>query len=174
MTTIHLDVMFRPRSLAVIGATDRAGSVGRAVVRNSLAAGFGGPVLPVNPRRGSVAGVLAYPDVESLPLTPELAVVCTPAPTVPAIVEALGARGTRGVVVLSAGFGAPADESGTPLGAALLRAARRHGVRVLGPNCVGLIVPGAGLDASFATGRAAAGGIAFVAQSDELCTAMLD
>ncbi|HVN46854.1 MAG TPA: bifunctional acetate--CoA ligase family protein/GNAT family N-acetyltransferase [Steroidobacteraceae bacterium] len=169
----HLEYLFSPRSLAVIGASDRAGSIGATVMRNVLAGGFRGPVWPVNLHHRQVAGVHAYATPAQLPATPDLAVICTPAPTIPGLIAALGARGTRAAVVLSAGLDAPAEHGGT-LAAAMLAAARRHALRILGPNCIGLIVPGAGLNASFAHLGAHAGGIAFVAQSGALISAMLD
>jgi len=100
----NLDALFRPESIAVVGASNRPGSVGSVVMRNLLGAGLEGPIMPVNPGRRAVAGVLAYRDVAALPEPPALGVVCTPAPTVPGIVEALGRRGARAVVVLTAGF----------------------------------------------------------------------
>ena len=90
MSVRNLDYLFKPESVAVIGASNRSRSVGQAVMQNLLAGGFGGPVMPVNPRHEAVSGVLAYPDVAALPLAPDLAVVCTPAPTVPGLIEALG------------------------------------------------------------------------------------
>ncbi len=190
MTVRNLEALFAPRSVAVVGASNRAHSVGAVVTRNLLHGGFEGAVMPVNPHEEAVAGVLAYPDVASLPRVPDLGVVATPPETVPGIVEALGRRGTRAVVVLTAGLerrdtaGGSAARTRKPnpgakraapnLQAATLAAARRHGTRILGPNCVGLLVPGIGLDASFAHVPAAPGRLAFVSQSGALCTAVLD
>jgi acetyltransferase len=173
MTTRNLDAVFAPRSVAVIGASNRPLSVGATVMRNLLDGGFSGPILPVNPKYPAVAGVLTYPSVAALPLVPDLAVICTPAPTVPELIDQLGTRGTRGAIVLSAGLGAQGSD-GDSLGHAMLHAARPHLLRILGPNCLGLIVPGQALNASFAPGRAQVGGIAFVSQSGALCTAVLD
>ena len=173
MSSHHLEYLLAPQSLAVIGASDRAGSVGATVMRNVLAGGFRGPVWPVNLRRATVAGLPACATVTQLPAAPDLAVICTPAASVPGLIAELGALGTRAAVVLSAGLEAPAAGSGT-LGGAMLLAARRHALRILGPNCIGLIVPGIGLNASFAHVGARPGGIAFVAQSGALTTAMLD
>ena len=171
MTIRNLDALFAPRSVAVVGASNRPHSVGAVVTRNLLRGGFEGAVMPVNPHEAAVAGVLAYPDVASLPRVADLGVVATPPETVPAIVEALGRAGTRAVVVLTAGLKQPGQPD---LEAATLAAARRHGTRILGPNCVGLLVPGIGLDASFAHVPAAPGRLAFVSQSGALCTAVLD
>ena len=178
MSIRNLEKMFRPRSVAVIGASIRARSVGGTVMANLLAGGFAGPILPVNPKYHAVGGVLAYPDVTSLPLAPDLAVICTPAATVPGLIAELGARGTKAAVVLSAGLDAPSDQSSDDLGktleARMLQEAKPHLMRILGPNCVGLIVPGAGLNASFAHTSVSPGKIAFVSQSGALATAMLD
>ncbi|MCP5155156.1 MAG: bifunctional acetate--CoA ligase family protein/GNAT family N-acetyltransferase [Ectothiorhodospiraceae bacterium] len=174
MSVRNLEHLFRPDSVAVIGATDRAGSVGHAVMRNLLRGGFAGPIMPVHPRHRAVSGVLAYDGVASLPLVPELAVVCTPAPTVPGIIAELGARGTRAAVVLTAGLTRARVEDGRTLQQAMLDAARPHLLRILGPNCLGLIVPGLGLDASFAHISALPGQVALIHQSGALCTALLD
>jgi len=172
MTIRNLNHMFAPTSVAVIGASDRPHSVGATVMANLLAAGFSGPVMPVNPRHASVAGVLAYPGIADLPMAPDLAVICTPPATVPGLVAELGARGTRAAIVLTAGLGDHRQPGS--LARQMLEAAKPHLLRILGPNCVGLIVPGIGLNASFAPGGAAPGNIAFVSQSGALCTAVLD
>jgi acetyltransferase len=169
----HLEYLLAPQSLAVIGASDRPGSVGATVMRNVLGGGFRGPVWPVNLRRETVAGLRACATVGQLPAPPDLAVICTPAASVPGLIAELGARGTRAAVVLSAGLETAAP-GGSTLGAEMLQAARRYALRILGPNCIGLIVPGIGLNASFAHLGARPGGIAFVAQSGALTTAMLD
>jgi acetyltransferase len=172
MTIRNLERMFEPRSVALIGASRKPGSVGAALARNLLGSGFEGPVMPVNPRYEAIEGVLAYPDVASLPLTPDLAVIATPPPTVPGLIAELGRRGTRAAVVISAGFAEA--EGGARLQQALLDAARPHLLRIVGPNCIGLLVPRLGLNASFAPVMPAAGGIAFVAQSGAVATAVLD
>ncbi len=173
MSSHHPEYLLAPQSVALIGASDRTGSVGATVMRNLMSGGFRGPVWPVNLRHESVGGVRAYATPAQLPAAPDLAVICTPAVAVPGLIAELGARGTRAAVVLSAGLEAPAGKGAT-LGGAMLQAARRHALRILGPNCIGLIVPGIGLNASFAHVGARAGGIAFVAQSGALVSAMLD
>jgi acetyltransferase len=173
MTSRNLEHFFRPHSVALIGASDRPHSVGATVMHNLLAGGFAGPLWPVNIRHASVAGRQAYPSVQNLPSPPELAIICTPAPTVPGLITELGTMGTRAAVVISAGLEQPSGD-GQTFASAMLRAARPHGLRVLGPNCIGLLVPGIGLNASFAHVGASAGNLAFVAQSGALTTAMLD
>ena len=173
MSSYNLEHLLSPNSVAVVGASDRPGSVGATVWRNLLGGGFRGPVWPVNRQHGSVAGVRAYTSPAELPAAPDLAVICTPAAGIPALIAELGARGTRAAVVLSAGLEGVAEDGGT-LCAAALAAARRCGMRILGPNCIGLLVPGIGLNASFAHVGARPGGLAFVAQSGALTSALLD
>src|ERR687886_1431982 len=110
MTIRNLDVLFKPRSIAVIGASRRPGSVGAVVTRNLLEAGFDGPVMPVNPHEQSVHSTLACAAIADLPMTPDLAVICTPPPTVPGLVAELGARGTKAVIVITAGMGPSAPD----------------------------------------------------------------
>ncbi len=174
MSIRHLDILFRPTSIAVIGASNEPHSVGATVMQNLLSAGFAGPIMPVNPKYEAVGGVLSYRDVAALPKTPDLAVICTPPHTVPALIAALGARGTRAAVVLSAGLEAKSSQGDTSLQQEMLDAALPHLLRILGPNCVGLLVPGVGLNASFAHTNALPGKLAFVSQSGALCTAVLD
>ncbi len=173
MTTRHFEQLFKPRSIAVFGASDRTGSVGATVTRNLLEGGFAGPIYPVNTKHDEVAGRRAYRDVASLPEAPDLAVIATPPVTVPDIVAALAERGTRAAVVLTAGLGASAPGGGT-LAKAMLEAARPHLMRIVGPNCVGMLVPGIGVNASFAHVGALPGNLAFVSQSGGLTTAVLD
>ncbi len=174
MSVRNLVKLFKPGSVAVVGASNRPGSLGNIVMHNILAGGFEGPVLPVNPKAEAVKGVLAYPDVASLPKVPDLAVICTPPEPIPELIEQLGARGTRGAVVLTAGLGAAKTTNGQTVTQAMLQAAKPHLLRVLGPNCLGILVPGVHLNASFAHLPAQPGGIAFVSQSGAMCTAVLD
>jgi acetyltransferase len=169
----NLDRLFRPRSVALIGASEREGSVGQVVTRNLLQGGFKGRIFPVNPRSREIAGKPAFPDVESLPEPPDLGVICTPPETVPALIAALGARGAKGAVVITAGF-AEMGEAGRKLQEELLRAARPHLLRVVGPNCLGILVPEVGLNASFAHLSPPAGGVAFATQSGAMVAAVLD
>jgi acetyltransferase len=141
MSIRNLDVLFRPRSVALIGAGKQPGSIGAVLARNLLAAGFDGPIMPVNPHEVAIAGVLTYPTIAALPLVPDLAVVATPPAAVPQIVAELGARGTRAVVVITAGFG-ELGEQGRQLHQAMLDAAKPHTLRLVGPNCLGILAPG--------------------------------
>jgi acetyltransferase len=174
MSTRNFDALFNPQSVALIGASNRPRSVGATVMQNLLAGGFAGPILPVNPKHKAVAGVLAYPDVASLPLTPDLAVICTPPRTVPGLIAELGVYGVRAAVVITAGLDQERDQEGQSLQEATLAAAGATGMRLLGPNCVGLMVPGIGLNASFAHTQPLPGNIAFVTQSGALATVVLD
>ncbi|MBK1713348.1 bifunctional acetate--CoA ligase family protein/GNAT family N-acetyltransferase [Rubrivivax gelatinosus] len=167
MSTRHLDSLFEPRSVAVFGASDRPGSVGATVWANLAGGGFDGPVWPVNPRRPTLGTHKVYARASQLPEAPELAVICTPPATVAPLVAELGARGTRAAIVMSATLDARQRR-------ALQDAARPHLLRVLGPNCLGLLNPRLKLNASFAHVAAAPGSLAFVSQSGALVTAMLD
>jgi acetyltransferase len=160
--------------VAVIGASSEPHTVGATVMANVSAGGFTGKVYAVNPRHRQIKGVRAYRDVAALPEAPDLAVICTPPPTIPAIVGELGARGTKAAIVISAGLGAANDAQGRSLTQAMLDAARPHTLRILGPNCVGILKPGIGLNASFAHAGATPGRIAFISQSGALVTALLD
>lgn len=174
MSVRNLEALFQPASIAVIGASDRDGSVGAVMLRNLKMGGFKGPIWPVNHRHAAVDGGQAWRDVASLPHAPDLAVICTPAQTVPGLIAELGQRGTRAVIVISAGLRQAAEAEGPSLEQAMLDAARPHLLRILGPNCIGALVPGLGLNASFAPGNALPGKLAFVTQSGALATAMLD
>ncbi|HKQ22835.1 MAG TPA: bifunctional acetate--CoA ligase family protein/GNAT family N-acetyltransferase [Burkholderiales bacterium] len=174
MTVRNLKYLFRPTSVAVIGASDRPASLGATVMRNLLAGGYAGNIFPVNPKHSRIAGMRAVPDVGSLDSAPDLAVICTPPQTVPEIIRQLGDKGGKAAVVLTAGLGAIADADGRTLTQAMLDAAKPHLLRILGPNCVGLLVPTIGLNASFAHTGARRGKIAFVSQSGALTTALLD
>jgi acetyltransferase len=173
MSIRNLDVLFRPGAVALVGTSKTPRSVGAVLAHNLFNAGFEGPVMPVNPREVAIEGVLAYPSVEALPLVPDLAVVATPPATVAELIGALSARGTRAVVVISAGFAELGDE-GRELQQTMLGAARPYTLRIVGPNCLGVIVPGHGLNASFAQGQALPGDLAFVSQSGAVLTSVLD
>lgn len=174
MSTRNLDHLFKPSSVAVIGASTRPKAIGALVMDNLLHGGFRGPIMPVNPKHKSVSGVLAYPDVQSLPMEPDLAVICTPPQSIPDLIEQLCERGVRAAVVLTAGLRSTEYENGKTVAEVMLATAKSYGMRILGPNCLGLLVPGVGLNASFAHTSALPGKIAFVSQSGALCTAVLD
>ncbi len=173
MTIRNLDALFRPASVAVVGASEREGSLGRILLTNVLSH-FKGPVYPVNPGATQILGQQAYAGVEALPEAPDLAIIATPPDTVAAIVAALAERGTRGVCVITAGFGANSGPAGLVRRQALLDAAQPKLLRIVGPNCVGLQLPGVGLNASFASAYPQPGTIALVAQSGAVITAVLD
>jgi len=173
MTIRNLDALFRPASVAVVGASEREGSLGRILLANVLSH-FRGPVYPVNPGATQLLGQQTYADIEALPDAPDLAIIATPPDTVPAIVAALAELGTRGVCVITAGFGANSGPAGLARRQALLDAAQAKLLRIVGPNCVGLQLPGVGLNASFASVYPEPGTIALVAQSGAVITAVLD
>ena len=174
MSIRNLDYLFRPQSVAVIGASSSAHGVGATVLRNLIEGGFAGAILPVNPKYTVLDGLPVYASVAALPVAPDLAVICTPAATVAAIIAQLGERGTRAAIVLTAGLNALKDADGTSMQDAMLAAAKPYLLRILGSNCVGLLVPGIGLNASFAHTGALPGKIAFVSQSGALVTGVLD
>ncbi len=167
MTIRHLDRLLAPKSVVVVGASDRVGSVGATVWRNLRAGDFAGPIYAVNPKRATLDGEAVFARLADLPQAPDLAVLCTPADTVPGLIDELGRLGTRAAIVVTAGL-SPAQKQAT------LDAARPHVLRVLGPNCLGLLSPHVGLNASFAHTDALAGEVAFVSQSGALVTAVLD
>ncbi len=173
MSTRNLEYLFKPRAIALIGGSNRPRSVGAVLAHNLLAGGFAGPIMPVNPHETAIAGVLAYPDVASLPVAPDLAVLATPPDTIPGLVAALAERGTRAAIVITAGFG-ESDAAGKARQQAMLTAAQPHLMRIVGPNCVGVAVPGAGINATFAHVAPAAGNLAFVTQSGAMAVAVLD
>lgn len=174
MTTHHLEGFFAPRSVVVVGATERPHSIGATLLLNLTGSGFAGRIMAVNPSRQQVFGVPCWPSVQYLPQAPDLAVVCTPAASIPGIINDLGVLGTRAVVIITAGLGRTCLDDGRMADVAALQAAEPFGLRIMGPNCLGLLVPATGLNASFAPGMAAEGGLAFVSQSGALATAMLD
>ncbi|HYN38041.1 MAG TPA: CoA-binding protein, partial [Rhodospirillales bacterium] len=174
MSIRNLDRLFKPRSLALVGASKEKGSLGAVLARNLFTAGFAGPIMPVNPRYQAIEGVLSYPNADALPEVPDLVVIATPPATVPDLVGAFAARGTRGAVVITAGFGEGGDAAGDSLRRAMLEAAGRHGMRIVGPNCIGVMVPSQGLNAGFAHIAPHPGSIAFVAQSGAVATSVLD
>jgi acetyltransferase len=174
MTIRNLDFLFKPKSVALIGASKRPGSVGALVARNLFRSGFDGPVMPVNPKHGAIEGVLTYPDVASLPLVPDLAVISTPPDAVPGIITELAGRGTKAAVVISAGFGESGEVRGGELRQAMLDAGRHQLMRIVGPNCLGIMVPAIGLNASFGHLDPLPGRLAFVAQSGAVVTSVID
>ncbi len=173
MSTHNLEIFFSPRSIALIGASRRAHAVGAVIAENLLSGSFAGPIMPVNHHQTAIRGVLAYNDVESLPIVPDLAVIATPAESVAGLIETLGRRGCPAAVVISAGFEG-GDSISRTLRDDLRKAAHDHGMRIIGPNCLGLMAPGHGVNASFAHIAPLPGRIACVMQSGALAAAVLD
>lgn len=171
MTT--LDALLRPRRIALLGASDRAGSVGHVLASNLLSGGFSGEIDLVNPTARTICGRPAHDSVGALPSAPDLAVIATPAATAPGLVHELGSRGCRAAVVISAGFEGDNDACAR-LRQSLLDAARPHLLRIVGPNCLGVLSPMNGINASFARGAPPPGGLALVAQSGAVAAAALD
>jgi len=170
----NLDSIFKPKSVALIGASTRAHSVGAVTADNLRSAGFDGQIMLVNAKHADVAGTTAFPDVASLPQAPDLAVICTPAPTVPSLISELGARGTKAAIVITAGFREAGNATGVALEQAMLDAAKPHLMRIIGPNCLGVVSTPSKLNASFAQVMPQIGGVAFVAQSGAMVTTVLD
>jgi acetyltransferase len=170
---VSLDSLLSPRSIAVVGTGREPGGVGRSVFDALLDAGFPGQVWPVNPRADEVAGHPCFPDIPSLPGVPDLVVIAVPARAVPAVVEESAAAGVPSAIVLSAGF-KEAGPDGVALEREIVKTAAARGMRLLGPNCLGLIVPRNHLNASFAGVMPREGSIAVITQSGALGTAVLD
>ncbi len=168
-----LDAIFAPKNVAVVGATERQGSVGRTILWNLISNPFGGTVFPINPKRSNVLGIRAYPDIGSLPEPVDLAVIVTPAPSVPGVIEECVQNGVKGAIIISAGF-KEVGEQGAQYEQQILATARASGMRIIGPNCLGAMRPLSGLNATFASAMARPGNVGFISQSGALCTAVLD
>ncbi|PWU13087.1 MAG: acetyl CoA synthetase subunit alpha [Verrucomicrobia bacterium] len=168
-----LDSMFEPATVALVGATESEGSVGRTVLQNLEKASFTGSVYPINPKRDTVLGVKAYPNIGAVPEPVDLAVIVTPAPTVPALIKECAQARVPSAIIISAGF-KETGPAGAELERQVLEEARRSRMRVLGPNCLGLMCPHSALNATFASGMARPGSVGFISQSGALCTAILD
>jgi acetyltransferase len=168
-----LDSIFAPKSVALIGATESPNSVGRTVLENLVKGQFPGPIYPVNPKRETVLGVKAYPGILAVAGKVDLAVVVTPPPSIPGIIHDCVQAGVRGAVIISAGF-KETGAAGLELERQILAEARRGHMPVVGPNCLGVMMPGRKLNATFAAGMARLGTVGFISQSGALCTAVLD
>ena len=169
----QLDTIFRPETVAVIGATERPGSVGRTIMWNLVSSPFGGTVFPVNSHRPSVLGIKAYPSISEVPARVDLAVIVAPAPEVPGIIRECVEAGVEGAIIISAGFRETGSE-GAELERQVLEEARRGRMRIIGPNCLGVMKPPTGLNATFAGAIARPGNVALLSQSGALLTAILD
>jgi acetyltransferase len=168
-----LDAIFMPQTVAVIGATEKPNSVGRTLLWNLISNPFGGTVFPVNPNRSSVLGIRAYPSIAEVPEPVDLAIIATPALTVPSVIEACANAGVKGAIIISAGFREVGDQ-GLVLEQQILDQARRGRLRLIGPNCLGVMNPHYGLNSTFANSIARPGNVGFISQSGALCTSILD
>ena len=168
-----LDILFSPKNVAVIGATENPNTVGRTLVWNLISSPFGGTVFPVNPKRSSVLGIKAYPTIADVPDPVDVVVVTTPAPSIPDIIRQSVEAGVKGAIIISAGF-KEIGEEGARLERQILEYARKGNMRIIGPNCLGLMSPVSGFNATFATTIARKGTVGFISQSGALCTAVLD
>jgi acetyltransferase len=169
----YLNPLFAPKSVAVFGASERPDSVGQIVFQNMLQGGFKGKLYPINSKHPEIQGQRAYASIADIGEPVELVVIATPPKTVPGIIEECGLHGVKAAVIITAGFGEIGAE-GAALERQLLENARRYGIRLIGPNCLGLMRPSIGLNATFNKGAADVGNIALVSQSGALCTAILD
>ena len=170
MSTFRLKNLLSPSSLALVGASPRQGSVGRAVLENVLKAQFKGEFGLVNPRYAEISGVPAVGNLDKLPFVPELVVITAPASDVPSIIDQAGRRGSAGALIITAGLG---HGSGS-LAEAAITAAQKYGMRLIGPNCLGIMVPGVNLNASFSAGMPRAGNLALISQSGAIAAGMVD
>lgn len=171
MSYHYLTKLFKPESIAVFGASERPESVGGNAFQNLIAEPFAGNIYPINPKHDSVLKQTCYPSVDALPTTPDLAVIATPATSIPAIIQACGEAGVGNAVILSAGF---EDAAGKRIQQQMQATAKTYGMRLIGPNCLGIMRPDLHLNATFSKNQAVAGSIALVSQSGAICTAVLD
>ncbi|MBY0578418.1 MAG: bifunctional acetate--CoA ligase family protein/GNAT family N-acetyltransferase [Burkholderiales bacterium] len=162
-----LDALFSPESVALIGASEREGSVGRLVLSNLIESHFKGNLYAVNPKREEVLGIRAYPDINSIEGLVQMAVIVTPAPSIPELIDSCGKKGVRIVVIITAGMDSIQSEQ-------IAARAKSWGIRIVGPNCLGVMRPSKGLNATFSKAAAKPGNLALVSQSGALCTAILD
>ncbi len=167
-----LDPILRPNNIAVIGATEKVGSVGRTIIWNLISNPYGGTIYPVNPKRANILGIKAYASIGDIPDQIDLAIIITPAPTVPGLVKECVAAGIPGAIIISAGF-KEVGEEGVELERQIMETARGK-MRIIGPNCLGVMMPRVGLNATFAGAMARPGNVAFISQSGAICTAVLD
>lgn len=174
MAIKKLNSIFRPKRIALLGVSNDPNSVGGITLKNIIGGGFRGVVYPINPKREAVMGVPCYPDVKSLPKTPDLAVIMTAAELVPQLIIECGEAGINGIVIMSAGFKESGEQGKLLEEKVKENVARFPDMRVIGPNCLGFIIPGINLNVSFADGMPKKGHVAFISQSGALCTSVLD
>ena len=173
LATLNLDKIFNPRSIAVVGASDEKGSVGYVLIKNLTELGYKGNVYLVNIRKKEILGFKAYQTVDQLPEKVDLAVIATPAKTVPDVVEQCGKAGIIGIIILSAGF-KEVGLKGKQLEDRILEAKKKYNLRIVGPNCLGIIRPSISLNTTFVAKMPKPGNITFISQSGALGTAILD
>ncbi len=174
MAIKKLDSIFKPKRIALIGVSNRPDSVGGITLRNLVGGGYNGVVYPVNPKREAVFGIPCFPDVKSLPKTPDLAVIMTAAKFVPQLIKDCGEVGINGVIIMTAGFKESGEEGKALEAQVKAEKAKFPDMRVIGPNCLGILVPGLNMNVSFADGMPQDGHVAFISQSGALCTSVLD
>ncbi len=174
MSIRNIDAFFRPKSIALIGASSKPRSIGAVVASNLFNGGFDGPIMPVNPKALSINGVLAYKDIASLPIAPDLAVIATPPKSIPGIIAELAERGTRGAIVITAGLRDIKDENGVTLERKMLDYAKPKLLRIVGPNVIGVTSTPMGINASFSEAKPIKGKVAFVSQSGAMIATILD
>ncbi|MHC4741222.1 MAG: acetate--CoA ligase alpha subunit [Planctomycetota bacterium] len=168
-----LESFFNPRSVAIVGASRQEGKVGYEILANMVEAGYKGDIFPVNPKADEIEGLKCFPDLESIPEAPELVLIIVPARIVPAVMQQCAKVGTKAVVIITAGF-KEVGEEGRALEKQVMQIARQAGIKIIGPNCLGLIVPANNLNASFGGDLPAPGAIAYLSQSGALLAAILD
>jgi len=173
MSQHYLSTFFNPHAVAIIGASEKEGSIGHRLMLNMQQAGFKGRLCPVNPKHTEVLGFPCYPDIAEVPEQIDLAVIATPATTIPDIVQSCGERNIRSVIIISAGFSEIGKE-GKLLEKSMMEHAKRYGIRIIGPNCLGIMRPLTGVNATFSYDTASRGKLALVSQSGAICTAILD
>ncbi|TRO49851.1 acetyl-CoA synthetase, partial [Candidatus Bathyarchaeota archaeon] len=173
MVTTNLDKIFNPKSIAIVGASDKEGSVGNAIVKNFTEQGYAGKVYLVNIRKTEINGIKTYQNIQQIPESVDLAVIATPAKTVPAVVEECGQAKVKGAIIVSAGFKETGPE-GKALEEKILQTKNKYGIRIIGPNCIGIICPRNKLNATFTNNMPKPGKIAFISQSGALGSAILD
>jgi len=174
MAIKKLNSIFKPKRIALIGVSNNPDSVGGITLRNLVGGGFNGVVYPVNPKREAVFGIPCYPDVKSLPKTPDLAVIMTAAKWVPQLIKDCGEVGINGIIIMSAGFKESGEEGKVLEAQVLAEKMKFPDMRIIGPNCLGILVPGLNMNVSFADGMPKKGHVAFISQSGALCTSVLD
>ncbi|MFO8128666.1 MAG: bifunctional acetate--CoA ligase family protein/GNAT family N-acetyltransferase [Bacteroidales bacterium] len=169
-----LNKIFKPQRIAIIGVSNKTNNIGNIALKNLVSGGFNGVVYPINPKYEAVMGIQCYPDIKGLPKTPDVAVICTAAKSVPGIIKECGDAGVNGIIILSAGFKESGKEGKDLEEKVKKEVGKFPEMRVIGPNCLGIIVPGKNMNISFAADMPKKGNVAFISQSGALCTSALD